>query len=282
MPQILYPPARPQTVREVLDSGWLIFKTTVGSTLSYAMLMSLAAEFPNLYSIALGRPLQTQDENDPNWWFWGIFGLILSLFLWGALLLRQKALASGERTNALGELKVAGIQLSRLIFASALCMLSVGVALGLYVAGTQMVGLAGVQTPTDALKALALSPLVLPALWLSVALMFAPMLVVLRRQGPLEALAGSLRLVRGHWWRASVVTGVIALQVFALVLFVAVVAGLVVSLIGVKDLRIISMVAMPLGIVCSALSFTLMSAMMLALMGDLSVRLEAPPSRPVA
>jgi len=282
MPQILYPPARPQTVREVLDTGWLIFKATVGSTLSYAMLMSLATELPSLYSLALGRPLPTQDQTDPQWWAWGITGLILSLWLWGALMLRQKALVAGERANTVMELKGAVIQLSRLIAVAALWLVAVVVALGPYIAGTQLAGLDGVQSAADALKALALSPLTLPAAWLSVALMFAPMLVVLRREGPLDALGSSLRLVRGHWWRASVVTGVAFLGLFALVIVVAVIAGVVVGLAGVADLRLVELVAMPLGVVCSALSFTVMSAMMLALLGDLRVRLEARQSGPLS
>ena len=280
MSQILYPPARPQTVREVLDTGWLIFKATVGSTLSYAMLMSLATELPNLYSIALGRPLPAQDQTDPRWWAWGIAGLILSLLLWGALLLRQKALAAGERTNAVAELRTAAIQLSRLIAVAALWMVAVGVALSPYIVGTQLAGLDGIQGAADALKALALSPLTLPAAWLSVALMFAPMLVVLSRQGPLDALLTSLRLVRGHWWRASVVMGVAFMGLFALVIVVAVMAGVVVGLAGVADLKLVALVAMPLGIVCSALSFAVMSAMMLALLGDLRVRQGARPSAP--
>ncbi len=286
MTQNLYPPARPQTVREVLDTGWHIFKATVGSTLSYAMLMSLAIEFPNLYTIALGRPLPSQEETDPQWWAWGIVGLILSLLLWGALLLRQKALVSGERTSTMAELKLAAVQLSRVIAATGLWMIGVGVALGPYIAGTQLAGLNGVQSAADALKALALSPLTLPAVWLSVALMFAPMLVVLRKLGPLDALVASLRLVRGHWWRASMVTGVGYAAVFVLVVCVAAVAGALVGLAGVvdqsgaADLWVISLAAVPVGIVCSALSFTVMSAMMLALLGDLSVRLTARTAGP--
>ena len=282
MPQVLYPPARPQTVREVLDSGVLIFKATIGSTLSWAMLMSLAAELANLRNIALGLPLQGLDETDPEWWAWGVAGWIVSLLLWGVLLLRQKAVAAGERTSVLADLKVAAIQLSRLIAVAALWLVAVAVALVPYGVGLQVAGLAGVSSAADVLKALALSPLTLPAAWLSVALMFAPLLVVLQKQGPLEAMLASLRLVRGNWWRASVVSGVAFAVLFVLLMVIAMIAGTLVGLAGVVDMKVVGLVAVPVGIVWSALSFAAMSAVLLALLGDLRVRQDTRPPGPPA
>ena len=272
MPPILYPPARPQTVREVLDTGILIFKATLGATLAWGMLMALAAELPNLRNIALGVPLQHPEEADPQWWAWGVAGWILSLLLWSVLLLRQKAVAAGERGSTLAELKVAAVQLSRLIAVAALWMVALALALVPYGIGLQMAGLAGIRTASDALMAVMLSPLTLPAVWLSVALMLAPVLVVVQKLGPIAALQESLRLTQGHWWRASVVSGVAFGVLLLLLLLIAMVAGVGVGMAGVRDVRVAMLVAVPVGIIWSALSCVAMSAVLLALLGDLRVR----------
>src|SRR5580658_1366743 len=145
MPQILYPPARPQTVGEVLKTGAQIFRLSLGASLPYSIVVAICTELANLRNLSLGlpvpNPLQNDANIDPVWWAWYVVGSILSLFFGSALLLRQKALAAGERTSITAELRQAGVLLSRLIVCMALSTIAVVVGLLPVAAALPMTGL---------------------------------------------------------------------------------------------------------------------------------------------
>ena len=57
MSSILYPPARPQSIGEVLDSAFRIFKVTLLRCLPYGVLATVANQLQNIYLIMSGRAL---------------------------------------------------------------------------------------------------------------------------------------------------------------------------------------------------------------------------------
>jgi hypothetical protein len=119
---------------------------------------------------------------------------------------------------------------------------------------------------------LLLIPLSLPAAWLSLGLLFAPLALILKKLGPIEAMRVSFRLLRGNWWRTSILTGVLAGILVLMLLLVATLAGAAVLVSGVTDMKMVAALAMPLGIVCGAILAPWCGAQVLAMMGDLIVR----------
>jgi hypothetical protein len=275
MPQILYPPARAQTVREVLRTGGQIFRLTLGVTLPYGIIVALCGDLANLRNLSMDLPVQVFESTDPGWWAWNVAGTMLALLFGSALILRQKALAAGERTSAATEMRQAVALLSRLIVCVALSTVAVAVALLPLGAALPMTGLNPSMTSLASVKVgmlLLLIPLSLPAAWLSLGLLFAPPALILRKLGPIEAMRVSFRLLRGNWWRVSVLTALLAGMLVLMLMLVASIVGAAVMLSGVTDSKLVATLSIPLGILCGAIITPWCGAQVLAMMGDLMVR----------
>ncbi len=112
-----------------------------------AILIAICGNLANLRNLSLDLPLQniltlqSADSSDPVWWAWNVAGSILALLFGSALLLRQKALAAGESTSALAEVRQAGVLLSRLIVCVALSTFAVSLALLPFIYALPMTGL---------------------------------------------------------------------------------------------------------------------------------------------
>lgn len=275
MPQNLYPPARAQTFGEVLKTGAQIFRLSLNASLPYGVIVAICGDLANLRDLTLDLPLQSFDSTDPVWWAWNVVGSILALLFGSALIMRQKALAAGERTSIVAELRQAGVLLSRLIVCVALCTVAIGIAMLPFAAALPMTGLNPTLTNLPAANIgmlLLLIPLSLPAAWLSLGLFFAPVALILKKLGPIDAMRYSFRLLRGNWWRTSVLTAILMGVLMLMVLLVATAAAAVVLGMGVTDMRVIATLAVPLGIISGALVVPWCGAQVLAMMGDLSVR----------
>src|SRR3984957_6730930 len=256
MPQILYPPARAQTFGEVLKTGAQIFRLSLNASLPYGLIVAICGDLANLRDLSMDLPLQSFDSTDPVWWAWNVAGSILALLFGSALILRQKALAAGERTTIAAELRLSGVLLSRLIVCVALCTVAIGVAMLPFGAALPMTGLNPAMTNLASANIgmlLLLIPLSLPAAWLSLGLFFAPVALLLKKLGPIDAMRYSFRLLRGNWWRTSVLTAILVGVLMLMILVVATVAAAVVLGMGVSDMRVIATLAVPLGIICGAL-----------------------------
>ena len=278
MSQILYPPARAQTLGEVLKTGAQIFRLSLNC--EPALTPSLS-RFAAIWPICVSSPWSCRCKastapircGGPDF----VVGSILALLFGSALLLRQKALAAAERTSFAAELRQAGILLSRLIVCVALCTVAVAVALLPFGAALPMTGLNPALTNLASANVgmlLLLIPLSLPAAWLSLGLFFAPVALILKKLGPVDAMRYSFRLLRGNWWRTSVLSAVLLGVLMLMVLVLAIVAAAVVLGMGVSDMRVIATLAVPLGIICGALVVPWCGAQVLAMMGDLAVRQE--------
>jgi len=275
MPQILYPPARAQTVGEVLKTGGQIYRLSLRATLPYGAIVAVCGDLANLRNVVVGLPVQSFDSTDPIWWAWNVAGSILALLFGSAMFVRQKTLAAGEPVSVAAEMRLAGVLLSRLIACVALSTVAVSFALVPVALALPGTGLDPTLRNLDSVNVgmlLLLIPLSLPAAWLSLGLLFAPPALLLQKLGPVAAMRASFRLLRGSWWRASVLTTAILAVLIMMVLLVATMASAAVLLAGVSDLKDMTRLVLPLGIVCGAILLPWCSAQLLAMMGDLLVR----------
>jgi hypothetical protein len=277
MSQILYPPARAQTIGEVLKTGGQIFRLSFAGALPYGVIVAVCGDLANLRNLSMDLPLQSFDSTDPVWWAWNVVGSILALLFGSALILRQKALATGERASVVAEMRQAGVLLSRLIVCVALSTVAVSLALLPFAMALPMTGLNPSSTSLASANMgmlLLLIPLSLPGAWLSLGLFFAPPALIVKKLGPIEAMRVSFRLLRGNWWRTSVLSAALLGVLLLMLVLAATLAGAAVMVAGVSDLKLVATLAIPLGIVCGAIMVPWCGALVLAMMGDLMVRQE--------
>jgi len=277
MPQILYPPPRPQSIGEVLKTGAQIFRLSFNASLLYGIIIAVCGQLANLRNLSVDLPAQGFDSVDPIWWAWGVAGNILAMLFGSALLLRQKALAAGERTGVAAEMRQAAVLLSRLIVCVMLSTVLISMTLVPFAMVLPMAGVNATLTNLASANVgvlLLLIPLSLPAAWLSLGLFFAAPALVLRKLGPIEAMRVSFRLLRGNWWRMSVLSAAVlgVLLLIFLLLWTVTLAAVVVT--GISDLKVITSLVEPLGIVFGAVIVPWCGAQVLAMMGDLAVRQE--------
>lgn len=243
----LYPPTRPRSIGEVLDAGFRIFNVSWVRCLPYGVLAMLGGQLANLYDIVTGRPLGRFGDGDPVWWVLYAIGAIFTLGVWNALMVRQSAIAAGQPTSVRQEARIA---LKRLPVVVALLILwLVAIAVGLAV-------------------------LVIPGLYLSVALVFAWPALVLQEMSVGEAMRYSLRLSRRNWWRVTFI-----FTVALAVLFVFCAVGLVFALIaapvaGSADVAVVTAISTTVLAAMGAFAEPFLCALLLATFGDLQVRTE--------
>lgn len=249
----LYPPSRPQSIGEVLDAGFRLFRATLGHCLPYGALLMIAGELGNLYELLSGRlpSAAFELEHDRTWWIGYGIGLAIMLFLWGALLTRQDALARRRPTSMTAEL---GASLRKFPQLLALTLIAwAGITLGLLL-------------------------LIAPGLYLAVALAFgAPALFVGGANGPIRALAESLRLVRGEWRRAALLIVLVILITLAadgVLSAILTAASTVIADVDIADRARVASISEIVGIIVGSITAPFWSAMVLAIYADLVRRAE--------
>ena len=247
MPQPLYPPARPQSIGEVLDSGFAIFRRSLVSCLPYGFLSVIGYQLPHLHDLLAGRPFREFARHDPIWWVDYALGLLISMLFFAAMLLRQRALAAGEPVAASGELRTALRQLGRLVVL--LVLLAIG-----FIVATLL--------------------LIIPGLYLGVAWLFALPALVLEELGPIDALVYSQGLVWGYWWRTALIFNVVFAVLVALYASLGVAVGVVVAFTGMADLAVVTAVSAAVGAVIATVVMPFLAALLLAAYGELRVRRE--------
>jgi hypothetical protein len=114
--------------------------------------------------------------------------------------------------------------------------------------------------------------LILPGLYVAVALSMAFPALVFERQGPIDALAYSRRLVRGNWWRTNAILVVTIVMLAVFYFLVLVLAAIAVQFARGADLVLVSAASTVLVIALGAFSTPFFTAMTLAQFGNLKVR----------
>jgi hypothetical protein len=251
----LYPPSRPQSIGEVLESGFRLFRATLGHCLPYGALLVIASELGNFYDLFSGRlppaTLEHALDHDRTWWTWYGIGFAIMLLLWAALLLRQDALARRRPISMRAELRAALWKFPQLL---ALTLLAwAGITLGLLL-------------------------LVAPGLYLAVALAFgAPALLIGGAGGPVRALVESARLVRGEWRRTALLIVLVILTTLAAYLLLVAILTAVsasIAITGAADRTLVASFSEIAGVIVGSITAPFESAMILAIYADLLRRSE--------
>jgi|SRR5579863_1721796 len=260
MPTLLYPPARPQSIGEVLDTAFRIFRVTLLGCLPFSVLASVASQLPYVYAILSGRPPPVLGDLDRLWWGLNLLGMIFWLALVSVIILRQAAGASGIRLAA-REGTVAALRKL-----PALLGMILGVLAVCAVCAVPLVFLPRTLLPT------AIAVVLVPLTWLGVAVSCAAFAVLIGNKGPLASIRHSVHLVRGNWWRTATIYSVAVVMLLVFYILATLLAGMVLPFTGVDDLALLTAISTVIGGAISTVGTPFYTAVGLALYGDLESR----------
>jgi hypothetical protein len=269
----LYPPAGPQSIGQVLDSGFRIFQISLVKCVLYGALSMIAGQLPNIYFIASGRPLAPFGGGSPLWVVLYLIGALVMLVMYAALLFRQHGIAIGQPLGTSVELSMGLRRLPGylgLIVLSALLMLIGPLLVGL------ALGLLGIALVPQNYGIIAICGLIvlIPLIYLATPLGFAGPALLLDRKGPAGSIAYALRLVRSHWWRTTAILTVALVLVIVFYGVAMVVVGMVLPLAGATDIAAVTAATGVVYVVLGSIGLPFFSAVLLATYGELKVRKE--------
>lgn len=250
-------PTAPQTVGGVLDRGYLLFKETFSRCWPLALLQSIASAGANVYQVMEGMPGSTDPLamfRSPSFWGVAFVGGLLAVGFYIALTLRILDVAMG-RSGTMADAVGAGFRkLPRVFVASILFGLAMLIGFIL---------------------------LIIPGVYLSVALIMYATAIVVDDQGITESLRTSRALVKGNFWRTSAVVSVVAAVLFIAAIVVGLIAGIVAGSAAAMlfgDPRASLLVVQAVSIAINVFASPLMAAVMLELYFDLKLRREVRPA----
>jgi hypothetical protein len=262
----LYPPPRPLSVGETIDLAFRIFRATLVTCLLYAGLAVIASELPTIYKIALHRPLVSLlDERDPSFWLLYVIGWLLWVVLCSLIVLRQYAVLGGRVPDSGAELGAVGRRLPGLLLLFLLFVFATGVWF-----------IPALAFRSSGIAALVLTILVLsiPATWIGVMLSAAWPAFLLAGRGAVDSLAHSRRLVSGSWWRLTAIYTVGLILLIVLYTVAGVVAVVIAIPVAHGDLTVAEPLTTVITVILSAVGTPFLTALLLAVYGDLAVRRE--------
>ena len=263
MPDTLYPPSRPQSVGEILDAAFRIFRATVLKSLPFAALALIAGQLPNIYYLATGGvAAMVAASYQPLWWVLYCVGYVIGVLLWSMILLRQHSIATGH--SGTGESDTAAV-LSRAP-AIVLTWILALVACGIWFAPLGL--LHGLGIVGAALL------LAIPATWVFVRLSSAWVALLLTGKGPTESLTHSWQLTAGSFWRLSLIYTVAIILLFVLYVLSGVVAVVLALPFARGDIAVLTAVSTVVVVILGAIGTPFYIALALAVFGDLTVRKE--------
>jgi hypothetical protein len=266
MAQTLYPPEHVLSIGEVLDLSFRIFRVSLLKCLPLAVAALLLAQLPNIYSVLHGGTLTgvLMGAHDSVWWALYVVGWLLSTALWGAVLVRQHAVVSGQGGTAMDAIGVGLRRLAGMIAIFVIIVLAIGVC---------MVP-AGLLMGNRLAMGLAILVLLLPASYVMVRLSCASTAYLINRWGIFESVQRSWTLTEGAFWRLAAIYTVALFVLFVFYFVAAAVAGAVAVPLGFGDVAIVTAVTTSIVVILGAFATPFFTAVALAVFGDLSARRE--------
>ena len=273
MQNILYPPARPKGVGEVLDAAFRIFGATLLKCLPYATLGVIAGQLPTLYDLSRGRPLAQPNflshARDPLWVALYIVAILISLVLASAVIMRQYALVTGRPASAGEELarsvrRVPGMILIGLLVG--LTIFPAALTAGLARAAGASIG--------AAVFGLLFLVLLVPASWLLVRWSCSWTVYLLGERSPVASISHSWQLTAGSFWRLSLIYTIAVVLIGVLYVLSGIVGGVVALLLARGDVAVFTAATTVVVVLLGAVATPFYWGLALAVLGDLSVRRE--------
>ena len=165
-------PTQPLSIDGVLVDGFNLFRASIRSLYVPAFLLALL--------VGMIGPIPVSDDGgdlDVGAYFRLRFfaSLVASFYMWGVIAAIVHYIASSSPRGVRSPLSIATHRFPTILAVHLLNMLAFSIGLLL---------------------------LIIPGIFLFVALCFSPILPITEGKGPIESLRGSFDLVKGYWWRA--------------------------------------------------------------------------------
>ena len=262
MPSVLYPPSRPQTIGEVLDSAFRIFKATLLKCLPFSVLATVAGQLQNIYVMVTGRTLRAFSNTDPGWWTVYVLGAVIGAALINAIIIRQAAIASGSQTAAPAAL-LQGLRNVPYV-----------VVMGVLVAVIVCIWFIPIAGIPVAYRSWGVALLSVPAVFLLVLFLCSWPALLVGHKGPIASLRYSAHLIWGNWWRTVMVYLVVLTMIIVLSVTAGLIVGVLTQLFAARDLAVTTAVSAVMVVASGAVYMPFVTSMSLALYGDLQARKE--------
>ncbi len=202
----LTPAPQGARVGDLLQTAVRLFQASLLKCLPLGMVAVLCASLPNVYWNATGHSTGLADSHDPRFVALSAIGIALGLWLYGAMMLRQRAVVLGAPILLGAELLASLRRLPVMLLAWLLANLSVAVGLLLLVA---------------------------PGVYLLVCYVVLLPVILFEHAGPLAASVRSVRMMRQLWWPAfAALVIAILLSFIGAIVFAAVLAVVADALAG--------------------------------------------------
>jgi hypothetical protein len=289
MAHALYPPSRPQSVGEVLDSAFRIYSATLLRCLPYSFASVILGQLLSLYDVlhrhgntaAALQAVQIDRLASPVWWGLLLAVIVGSTMFANAVFLRQYALASGGAAAMRDELgtglrRAPGALLIGVIIALAfaltlipvvLVLASIGAALGV------IHSVAATSTSIGLVIGIVLAMLIAGS-WVAIRWACSVPIYLLTERGPLASMSHSWRLTAGNFWRLSIIYSVGAALLLVFYLLATIAGGMVAMWLGRGDVVLWVAVSSTVIALLAALFTPFYHALILAVFGELSARRE--------
>jgi hypothetical protein len=269
MPQSLFPPAGPQSIGQVLDTGFRIFQVSLVRCLLYGATGMIAGQLPNIYSVLMNRSLSRLDFRDPGWVAFYVASVLLSLFIYAALVLRQHSIITGHRQGMRADLAATFRRLPSILGLGAVGFVFGGLLLLLFgiASGVLPIAVSG--------RVIALIVGCVAALYFAVLFSFTTPALMIDGKGALQSLAYATSLVKGNWWRTLLIYVMAFVVIVAFYVVATIAAGVLVLALAGADVVAMSAAPAVVYVALGALGLPFAAATVLATYGDLKVRREA-------
>ncbi len=252
-------PAQPQSIGAVLDTGFQLYKSSVGVVWPLCLLLIVAGSPPTIYIMITGGVAAVAPTDvmamlapmmQPGYALANLLGLLLSMWVFGALFLRMQSIGAGTGLGNGTALRAAVPRAPWMLVMTLLLIVALMVGFLLFV---------------------------VPGLILSVSLMLGWAVLMLEHKGPVASLMASHRLIWGHWWRAAAILTVGFIVLFVIYLAVGTVVGAMLPLLvgSMEDMVLYTVISVfAVSIVVNLLVTPFYVALMLAVYWDLKLRRE--------
>jgi hypothetical protein len=252
-------PNQPQGIGGVLDTAFHLYKATLAKVWPISLLLAVVSVVPGVYMLFTGIPGFDPESPamanpfamyTPTFIVLSLIFAVLSIWVSGALFLKQRALGVDDALDTGAAFQLALSRLPALVGATILYIIAISVGFVL---------------------------LLVPGFILMLSLIMNMPLVLFDNKGPIDSLVGSHKLVWGNWWRTCAVVTVMGILLIVLFIAVGFVIGLATPFFGIV-LADLVMVVTIVQLVVNALFYVVlgpfMSAVMIALYWDLKLRKE--------
>lgn len=219
MTQPILPFATAPSARDLLEAGVRLFGRSLLASLPFATTAVIVGQLPAGYDFIRGELDADLASKDPAWWLLYVSGTLVSLVIWGAIMLRQHAIGAGLRGDAVVELRHAVRRIPGMLLYMLLAAL---IVLGTMVPPAIVAFL--VKPPTSVSNLLFVASLLVAG----VLLFFAWPILMIARTSASVSIDTSIRVARAHW---RTIVLIVASFVVSAVIFMAL-AGLTIGLIS--------------------------------------------------